>query len=183
MISIDMDFRHIMDTLDKLPESLRKDMLDDATKKAGRLVRDAAYRRAPRGRTGNLKKGLTVSAPRVKSRLLSVVRVRPNRRGPHWHLVEFGHKIWRPKKAEKGQPTRKAVTPKGFRTVGVGMEDTGRRTKRIPMLRPAFLTSRNKVLKLMLDELSAERIEKKVLARIRRTAKKAFIGPTRGRRR
>jgi HK97 gp10 family phage protein len=167
MLKIDMDFSHITATLKKLPQSMQKEMLGKAVSAGASVVKKATLQRVPQGATGNLRKSVVVKKLRTRSPFLSAYTVKFAQggrfKGYHSHLIEFGHFIWKRKRRGRGAAL---ATGKKFEMVS-----TGRKTKPHPMLRPAFFTNRAKIIDAIAKRLSAEKIERDVLRKIRTRAK------------
>jgi HK97 gp10 family phage protein len=158
-----MDFRHITKTLEKLPLAMQKEMLGKAVSAGASVVKKAALSRVPMGKTGNLRKSLVVKRVRTTSPFLSVYEVKfaqgGRYKGYHAHLVEEGHIIWKRKKRGRGAAL---ATGKKYEMVS-----TGKRTTPRPMLKPAFFTNRAKIIDTVGKRLSADKIERDVLRKIR----------------
>jgi HK97 gp10 family phage protein len=167
MMKVEVDFAHIISTLNKLPEAMRREMLNKAVSAGASVVKKAALARVPQGKTGNLRKALVTKKVRVNSPHLAVYTVKfaqgGRYKGYHAHLVERGHVIWKRKKRGRGAAL---VSGKRYEMVS-----TGKRTAPRPMLRPAFFNNQGKILAAVKKRLSADKIERDVLRKIRTRAR------------
>jgi HK97 gp10 family phage protein len=94
--------REIMDGLNKLPDRLRRNLVNGAVLAGARSLRDSARARAPE-RTGTLKKSIKAQRGRAKSSTQVVARCVAT--DPVAHLVEYGHVMrgHRPDKKDLGE--------------------------------------------------------------------------------
>jgi HK97 gp10 family phage protein len=84
-----------LDALERETNKIIKDLSEEKTKLLlgqAQIVRDRIKEKAPRGKTGNLKKAAYAAAlpETTTSVAVAFAGIRP-RKAPHAHLVEFGH--------------------------------------------------------------------------------------------
>lgn len=110
----------------------------DAGKEIGNEFKVEARKRRL---TGNMEKAGVGTKVQSASPNGGRARVRP--RAPHWHLVEYGHRIVRP-----GPKRRKLNKPNLFKRRYSNRPGLGGRTQAFPMLKPAAKRSRPAVVRL-----------------------------------
>jgi HK97 gp10 family phage protein len=152
-------FEEINQNLSQLTSRDAKAQYKAAVRQGAKLIRDVARAKAPKGRTGNLRKGI-VHKSRKGSRnelLFSIGWKKPE--ASHGMLIEFGHDVYA--RGPQGQTARGEKKP---------VEGT-KRARAIPHLRPAGRQSFGRVAALMADELSADKMAARLFKTVSRRNK------------
>ncbi len=96
-------FEEAQANIEKCIQSLSPEEVEPVLLEGAQIIADAARSKAPQGKTGNLKASIESKLlPRRPGSVAAIAAVN-YRKGPHAHLVEFGHINWRGGNRRKGK--------------------------------------------------------------------------------
>lgn len=106
-------FEELKSKLKQLPDKVKGREIEKIMRRVARPTLLAARQQAPVGKTGKLKKSISITRIRYRDAAFAGVKVQPSRRKAFYaHFVEFGHNIYRKgfkRKRRKGANAGSAV--------------------------------------------------------------------------
>ncbi len=132
---------NIQRVIDQLaPEEVESSLLLGA-----QVIAESARANAPMGETGNLKRSIEAKVIHREQGSVAAIAAVNYRKGPHAHLVEFGHIAWRGGRRKKKQGRALKVKSTGTKFVPAH-----------PFFRPAWDENAETVKEGVLEDLKSK---------------------------